>query len=172
MRDAKVLGPSCFRTNLVADPDHGREAQMLKVLIVEDNVMLADILEDTVILGGYEVCGVAGTVDEAVELANFHQPDIAVLDYRLGDGMYGSDIGPRLKSNDMAILYVSADDLGDTLTHANGEAYIQKPYSINDLLLAVHMTHEIKINGDFFSEFFPKSFHILRKTLNAPRWAA
>ncbi len=115
---------------------------MLKALIVEDNVMLADILEDSLLSGGYDVCAIAHTVDDAVLLADLHQPDIAVLDFRLGDNSYGSDIRPRLKStNNMAILYVSADNLGDTLTRTDGEAYIQKPYSINDLLLAVHIVY-------------------------------
>jgi DNA-binding response OmpR family regulator len=149
---------------------------MLKVLIVEDNVMLADILEDTLALGGYEVCGVAHSVAAAVELADLHQPDIGVFDFRLGGGEYGSHIRPRLKLNGMAVLYVSADDWGDTLTSADGEAYIQKPYGINDLLLAVHIAHEIKMNGDFFPIFCPKTFHrlkdILQETLPPPRWAA
>lgn len=135
---------------------------MLKVLIVEDNVMLADILEDSLVSGGYNVCGVAYSVDEAVILADLHQPDIAVLDFRLDDGDYGSHIGPRLQPNNMAILYVSADDLGDTLTSMDGEAYIQKPYSINDLLLSVHIVHEIRTNGNFFPAICPRTFHRLK----------
>jgi len=146
---------------------------MLKVLVAEDNVMLADILEDSLISGGYDVCGVAHTVDQAVALADLHQPDIAVLDFRLGDGNHGSDIRPRLKNkNGMAILYVSADHLNDTLTSSDGTAYIQKPYSIHDLLLAVRIVHDIKTGGSSLPAFFPKNFHLLGKSIHAPQQVA
>ena len=62
---------------------------MKKVLIAEDNVLIADMLEDFLVSGGYEVCGIARTVDEAVALADLHKPDLAVLDFRLADGGYG-----------------------------------------------------------------------------------
>jgi two-component system, response regulator PdtaR len=41
---------------------------MLKVMIAEDDLMMADMLEDVLVEGGYEVCGIARTVEKAVEL--------------------------------------------------------------------------------------------------------
>jgi hypothetical protein len=41
---------------------------MLRVLIAEDELMIVDLLEDVLIANGYEVCGIARTVDEAVAL--------------------------------------------------------------------------------------------------------
>ena len=59
---------------------------MLKVLIVEDDLMIADITEDFLVASGYEVCGIARTVDKAVALARLRPPDLAVIDLRLADG--------------------------------------------------------------------------------------
>ena len=56
---------------------------MLKVLIAEDDLMLADLAEEILVDAGYEVCGIARTVAEAVALAQHHKPDLAVLDLRL-----------------------------------------------------------------------------------------
>jgi DNA-binding response OmpR family regulator len=146
---------------------------MLKVLIVEDNIILADILEDVLFYNGHEVCGTAGTVDAAVVLADYHSPDVAVLDFRLGNRCYGSDIPPKLRDkNHPAILYVSADNLGNILTRADGEAYIQKPYKIDDLLAAIQIVHAIKTNNTSCPVSFPKNFHLLEDSAEPFRKSA
>jgi response regulator of citrate/malate metabolism len=42
--------------------------EMLKVLIAEDELMIADMAEETLVKHGYEVCGIARTVAGAVRL--------------------------------------------------------------------------------------------------------
>ena len=56
---------------------------MLKILIAEDNLMIADMAQDFLAGSGYEVCGIARTVGEAVTLARHHHPDLALIDLRL-----------------------------------------------------------------------------------------
>ena len=136
---------------------------MLKVLITEDNLILADILEGYLISQGYDVCGIATTVDEAVALADLHKPDLAVLDFRLQDRSYGSQIRARLRDkNNMGILYASGDPLKNRLTSADGEAYIQKPYGMDDMVQALRIVHELKTNGDISSFTFPNNFRLLQ----------
>jgi hypothetical protein len=48
---------------------------VLKVLVAEDNLMLADILADIFVKVGYGVCGIACTVDYAIELGLNQRPD-------------------------------------------------------------------------------------------------
>jgi CheY-like chemotaxis protein len=67
-----------------------------KVLIAEDDLMIADIAEEILIEHGYEVCGIARTVAEAVVLAQHYKPDLAVLDLRLADGDLGTEIAAQL----------------------------------------------------------------------------
>ena len=69
---------------------------MLKVLIAEDDLMIADLAEEILIDGGYDVCGIARTVAEAVALAHRHKPDLVVLDLRLADGGLGTEIAAQL----------------------------------------------------------------------------
>lgn len=133
---------------------------MLKVLIVEDSFILADMLEDFLVSEGYDVCGIAGTVKDAVTLADIHSPDLAVLDFRLAGKEHGSDIRPLLKNKiKMGILYVSGDPLEKVLTHADGDAYIQKPYGMQDLSRSLGIIHAMKTNRVFTALEFPKTLH-------------
>ena len=52
-----------------------------------DNVLIADILEDCLVSGGYDVCGVARTVDEAIALADLHKPDWDTFPLYLDDAV-------------------------------------------------------------------------------------
>lgn len=135
---------------------------MLKVLIAEDNVILADMLEDFLVAEGYDVCGLARTVDEAVKLADLKNPDLAVLDYRLAHGEYGSQIRPLLKDKiTMGILYASGDPLNNKLSKIDGDAYIQKPYGLNDIVHALRIIHEIKLHHHVPPFSFPRGFCLL-----------
>ena len=97
---------------------------MTKVLIAEDNVLIADMLEYFLISEGFDVCGVARDVSEAVALADLHKPDLGVFDFRLAAGECGAHIRPRMKDpGSIGILYVSGDPLNTRLTSADGEAY-------------------------------------------------
>jgi response regulator of citrate/malate metabolism len=50
----------------------------LKVLIVEDDLMIADSAEDIIVDNGYQARGIARTVAEAVAPARLHKPDLAL----------------------------------------------------------------------------------------------
>ncbi|MGA2258611.1 MAG: response regulator [Thermoguttaceae bacterium] len=73
-------------------------AAKLKVLIAEDDLMIADMSEEILVDAGYEVCGIARTVSEAVALGRVHKPDLALIDHRLADGGLGSEVAARLRS--------------------------------------------------------------------------
>ena len=152
---------------------HGKVGHMLKVLIAEDNVLLADIIEGYLISRGYDVCGLAGSVDEAVALTDLHRPDLAVLDFRLRDGEYGSQVPARLKDkNATGILYASGDPLKGRLTREDGEAYIQKPYAMSELACALDIVHKIKTGCRVFPTHFPKKFHVLDAPISRRRQSA
>lgn len=138
---------------------------MLKVLVAEDNILLADVIEDFLVSGGYYVCGVANTIEEAVALADRHQPDLGVFDFRLAGGKYGSQILPRLQDKrSMGILFASGDSLENMLSSADGVGYIQKPYSEKELLHALAIVRAIKTHAPVPANF-PKGFHLLPERL-------
>jgi two-component system, response regulator PdtaR len=138
---------------------------MLKVLIAEDELIIADLLEETFIESGYEVCGIARTVDEAVALGELHKPDLAVLDIRLAKGGQGPEIARRLKSKGkFGVLYATGTDARNSaLTLADGEALIAKPNRNEDLLRALVIVREIVTDGTATPPF-PRGFHLLPKS--------
>jgi hypothetical protein len=51
-------------------------------MIAEDDLFMADLLEDLLAENRYDVCGIARTVDGAIALCGLHKPALAVLDVR------------------------------------------------------------------------------------------
>jgi DNA-binding response OmpR family regulator len=135
---------------------------MLKVLIAEDELMIADLLEETLVANGYEVCGIARTVNEAVALAELHKPDLAVLDVRLARGDRGPEIVRRLRNAArFGVLYATGDDpRHSTLTLVDGVASISKPYRIDDVVRALVIVREIMTAGTATPPF-PSGFRLL-----------
>ena len=148
---------------------HPVRFHMPKILIVEDNLILADFLEDFLIIENYAVCGIAGSVAQAVVLANIHKPDLAVMDFRLANGSFSTEIRPLLKDRSMGILYVSGDILENRLTSDDGDACIQKPYGMRDLISALQIVQGIRTKKDISAIRFPKGFHLLEDPLSQCR---
>jgi DNA-binding response OmpR family regulator len=117
---------------------------VLKVLIAEDDLMIADLAEEVLVEHGYEVCGIARTVVEAVALARHHRPDLAILDLRLADGGLGTEIAAQLRPFDgLGILYATANISQVVLTDVDGAACLSKPYRSADLLRSLEIVVEI-----------------------------
>jgi two-component sensor histidine kinase/ActR/RegA family two-component response regulator len=134
---------------------------MAKVLIAEDDLFLADMLEDVLVGGGYDVCGIARTVEEGIALARLHKPDLAVLDVRLAEGGLGTDIAARLdRQGRPGFLYATGNLNQISLTKADGEASLGKPYRPEDVLRALKLVEQIISTGEA-SRPFPKGFRVL-----------
>jgi len=61
----------------------------MKVLIVEDEALIAMHLEVLVTQLGHQVCAIAHSADEAVVAAGVHRPDVALMDIHLAAGSSG-----------------------------------------------------------------------------------
>jgi DNA-binding response OmpR family regulator len=135
---------------------------MLKVLIAEDELLIADVLEEELIASGYDVCGIARTVEQAVALAELHQPDLAVVDVRLANGGRGTEIVQRLNGEaKFGVLYATGDDARiSLLTLADGTAVLAKPYRPADVVRALAVVREITTCGHTTLPF-PAGFRLL-----------
>jgi DNA-binding response OmpR family regulator len=132
---------------------------MPKVLIVEDDLMLADFAEEILVEHGYEVTGIARTVTEAVALARRSPPDLVILDLRLADGGLGTDVAAQLRPlGRLGILYVTGNTSQVALTDADG--CLAKPYRAVDLLRGLEVVAEIVATGKAQPPF-PYGFHLL-----------
>jgi DNA-binding response OmpR family regulator len=135
---------------------------MPKVLIAEDDLMIADTAKEILIEQGYEVCGVARTVDEALAFGRLHNPDLAIIDLQLADaGRLGSDIVSRLSGlRRLGILYASANITRAMRSVIEGHACLAKPYSPADLVRSLQIVTEMVTTG-VASPSFPRGFKVL-----------
>ena len=134
---------------------------MPTVMIAEDDLLVADMLEEVLTNSGYDVCGIANTVDKAVELGERHKPDLAILDIRLAQGGLGTDIPARLKDQGrMGVLYASGHAGQMELTKTHGDALLVKPYRAEDAVRALRVVESI-VSADAGSAHFPRGFSLL-----------
>ena len=134
---------------------------MLKVLIAEDDLMIADMVEEVLVEGGYEVCGIARTVAEGIALGRLHKPDLAVIDMRLADDGFGTEIAAQLSAfGRLGVLYATGNASHVMQNASEGDACIVKPYSSTDLLRALEIVTDIVATGTA-SPPFPRGFALL-----------
>jgi two-component sensor histidine kinase/ActR/RegA family two-component response regulator len=134
---------------------------MPTVMIAEDDLFMADMLSDVLVEAGYDVCGIARTVEEGVALGERHKPDLAVLDVRLAAGGLGTDIAARLtKTGRPGILYATGNIGTIGLTKADGEACLGKPYQPDDVISALKIVAQMVSTGEAPAPF-PRGFHVL-----------
>jgi CheY-like chemotaxis protein len=157
---------------LLSPPLFGSDApdmiSKLKVLIVEDDFMIADMSEDLLVNGGFDVCGIAATVEEAVCLGLRHKPDLALIDFRLADGGFGTEVATRLRAVErIGVLYATGNSTHIGMQDAEGEACLAKPYRAQDLVRGMKIVAEFVATGASAS-LFPRGFHLLRHPYSQP----
>lgn len=118
-------------------------SEPMRVLIVEDEVMLAMAMEDVLADAGHVVVGTAATGDEAIAAADATRPDLVFLDIHLLDGPTGLAVAEHLRDDDaIAVVFMTANarKLPDDLVGAVG--VIAKPYSQAGIAEAVRYLEE------------------------------
>jgi DNA-binding response OmpR family regulator len=134
---------------------------MQKILIVEDDFMLADFAEEILVERGYEVSGIARTVAEAVALARRTRPDLVMLDLRLADGGLGTEVAAQLLAlGRPGVLYVTGNMSQVALT--DGDACLAKPYRSLDLIRGLEIVAEITATGQAQPPF-PHGLQLLHR---------
>ena len=110
-----------------------------RVLVVEDDNEIADVLRRSLRIEGYDV-HVAGDGREALDDASVFEPDAVVLDLGL-PGMDGIDVSKQLRADgDVPILMLTArDSLDDRVEGLDSGAddYLVKPFERAELLARI-----------------------------------
>lgn len=141
---------------------------MLKVLIAEDDPMIADMNEGVLVEHGYEVWGIGRTIDQAVTLGRRHKPDLAIIDMRMANGGLGTEVAAQLADMDrLGIVYVTGGVSSGNLDNARGHACLAKPYRFADLLRSLGIVLELIVT-DHASTPFPDGFGVLPRALADP----
>ncbi len=115
----------------------------LRLLVVEDEAIVAAALADLLRREGYEVCGRAGSGEAAVAMAASSHPDLVLMDVQLGRGIDGVEAAKRIRAIvDVPIVFLTAfSDSGtlDRTREVSPHGFIIKPYDDRELLLTLEL---------------------------------
>ncbi len=121
----------------------------MKVIIVEDELLIAEQLEDVLTANDCTVIGVAENLEKASNLLKL-KPDFVFLDIQLKNNENGIDFGNTLNQQGIPFIYITANTEVETLKEAvktNPISYISKPFKSNDVIAAlelVRLKHQMK----------------------------
>jgi len=112
----------------------------IRILVAEDEALIRMDLVEMLIEAGYEVVAEASDGVQAIELAQLHKPDLAILDVKMPilDGISAAEkiiaIAPVLM-----LTAFSQRELVERARDAGVMAYVVKPFSIGDLVPAIEI---------------------------------
>ena len=114
-----------------------------KVLIVEDEAIVAADLANKLEHLGYRVSGSVPSGEEAIAVAGEYRPDIVLMDIRLSGSLDGIETAERMRrTHGIPVVYVTAHSDPDTLTKALGTepfGYILKPFIDRELTTQIEI---------------------------------
>jgi DNA-binding response OmpR family regulator len=115
----------------------------LKILIVEDEALLAMELEALVEEAGHKVVGWATSSDEAKALADSTEAEIAFVDIHLIDGPTGVDVAKYIDGQKRSmVVFMTANAKRIPEHFAGAVGVISKPYTTSGLVSALGYLEE------------------------------
>lgn len=120
--------------------------QKIKVLLVEDEMLVATDLEYQLSTLGYEVCAIAKSGSEALRNCEIHQPDLVLMDIRIKGEIDGIDTAIKISDTyDIPIIFLS--DLKDKETlerakKAKSHSFLEKPITEFNLNTSIEFAIE------------------------------
>jgi PAS domain S-box-containing protein/putative nucleotidyltransferase with HDIG domain len=117
----------------------------IRLIIVEDESLVARDIENMATSQGYEVCGIATSAEEALTLVASTRPDIILMDVIVKGALDGIAIAEKIwDSYHIPIIYVTAYADEHTLKRAKITepfGYILKPFDERELKIAIEMAY-------------------------------
>ncbi|UUT36504.1 response regulator transcription factor [Microbacterium elymi] len=116
---------------------HRADGAAPRILVVDDEQMLTDLLSMALRMEGWDV-HTAASGFEALQAARDYQPDALVLDIMMPD-LDGMSVLERLRhsGNNVPVLFLTAkDSVGDRVAGltAGGDDYVTKPFSLEEVV--------------------------------------
>jgi DNA-binding NarL/FixJ family response regulator len=119
----------------------GKRQAPTRILIVEDDFLIAMQTENALTEAGFHVVGTATTAEQAIALAREQRPFLAVMDIRLASERDGIDTARQLFGElNVRCIFATAHD--DPRTRERAEPYaplgwLAKPYTMASLLALI-----------------------------------
>jgi len=102
-----------------------------RILVVEDNRIIALDLKIMLEKNGYNVIGTINNGEEVLERIGELNPDAILMDINLGSGIDGIVVAEKLE-NKYPVIYVTSfgdKETRERMVKTNPSAYVQKPFS-------------------------------------------
>jgi len=113
------------------------QKRMNKIMIVEDEAVIALRLQQSLISMGFDVVGVAYSGEEAVETARDLRPDLILTDIMIPGKLDGIQVAEIVKSElDISVIFLTASSEDKILERAKQTepyGYIVKPFQNREL---------------------------------------
>jgi PAS domain S-box-containing protein len=122
-----------------------REAigSLARILIVEDERIIAGDLAHSLADLGYQIVGNVTTAEDAISYARERAPDLVLMDIRLAGAVDGVQAAVKIQDErDVPIIYLTAHADDKTLRRAQATgpfAYLVKPFKLSELLCAIEL---------------------------------
>lgn len=114
-----------------------------KILVVEDNIITAKHIANSLKKFGYEVTGMVNSVDAVLKSIVKNTPDLAILDINLGRDVDGIQIANLLeKEYGVAFIFLTSYNDEETINRIlklNPLGYIIKPFNPVDLKSVIEL---------------------------------
>jgi CheY-like chemotaxis protein len=115
----------------------------IRILIVEDEALVAEDLKEMLLGFGYEVPGIAYSGEEAIALADKHRPDLVLMDINLTGKMDGITAGEEIRSQGgIPIIFATAFANRMILERAKNtcpSGFIFKPYNEQQIQITIEI---------------------------------
>ncbi|WP_205514644.1 sigma 54-interacting transcriptional regulator [Longitalea arenae] len=115
-----------------------------KLLIVEDEFIVANDLRIILKKAGFQVCAIADSYNSAVEAIEQFNPELVLLDIYLKGNKTGIDLARVLAEKNIAFVYLSANNNESVLEEAKATqpyGFLVKPFREKDVLVALEIAH-------------------------------
>jgi CheY-like chemotaxis protein len=121
----------------------GNRMKQARIFFVEDDEILARVIEWRLAKLGHTICGSSNNGTEAIEKITQLQPDLVLLDIELQGEMDGINIGEFLASNTkIPFIYLTSHTEDEYLKRAKKtgpKGYIKKPFDDDGLRVAIEL---------------------------------
>lgn len=117
--------------------------QPIKILIVEDNVIIADDMQSMLEEIGYEIVDNVIVYEQAVEVLKTKQVDLVLIDIILASDKTGIDLGKHIRENyNIPFIFVTSNSDRATVENAKTvkpNGYLVKPFEQQDLYTSIEI---------------------------------
>ena len=114
-----------------------------KILLVEDNINLAENVKEILTIQGYEVSEILNKAEEANSQIEKHFPDLILLDIQLSGKKNGIDLAEELReSMTIPIVFLtssSGKEIVKKVSHIKPDGFIIKPFTAESMITSIEL---------------------------------